>query len=198
MDDPKKRQMKDDDDDLRGQIAALQATVKMLAEQKSGGQMDESRLEAMFTRVGTMIAEAQERAANPSNKIHPGISVYSYPEGDVKRPRPDFKCEMYWLGYPAGLDNTTAEEMELMNQAEPGDYNFRRTDGGLEKFVVTAHRDAGGKPTRLLFSIPDYSNRAAWPDNPTILRQALRIKSPQELELEKLRAEVEALRSVHA
>lgn len=201
--DPKKTLTKTESDDpaddfpeasLQQQVATLQAQVQALLQAKSGGLTDD-RLEQILTRVTQMSAEAHERAANPSNKTHPGISVFSYPEGDRARPRPELKCPMFWLEYPLERDTTSAEEIELLNLAEPGVYTFRRTDGRtLEKLTIEGERDAGGTITRLLFSFPVKEHRDSLPGTPQMLRDAFKVKSPEQLELDRLRAEIAALK----
>lgn len=193
---------KDDDEDvdLRDQIAVLQGQVtKLLAAQTSGGGgLTADALEAMLARVAQMSAEAHERAANPSNKTHPGISVYSYPEGDRARPKPDLKCRMFWVAFELTTDTLKADEVELLNQAEPGRYTFTRTDGSPDTLTIKGATDLSGNLSKLEFEFLAKERRDTLPGMVTMLRQAFRIKSPAELELDSLKAEVERLRSVHA
>lgn len=199
--DPKKYAVtKADDDDLAGddlaaQVSALQETVAaLLAQQKAVGGLTDERLELILNKVAETQAAAAERAANPSNKTHPGMSVYSYPEGDRARPRA-FKCPMTWAGYPLDLDTTTAEEIELFNLAEPGTYTFRRTDGSLDELTVEGKRSPGGQIASLHFTFVVKERRDTLPSIVDMLRFAFRIKSPQEVELEQLRAQLEAMRT---
>lgn len=182
---------------LEAQVAALQAQVAQLLKAKvtaSSGGITEERLEKMLTRVAQITAEAQERAANPSNKVHPHISVYSYPEGDIARRRPDLKCPMFWVGYPIEWDTTTAEEIELLNLAEPGIYTFLRTDGTADELTITGERNPAGKISKLLFHFVTHERRDTLPSTAAQLRSAFKVKTPQEIELALLRSEVDALR----
>jgi len=108
VDDPKRRNKQieaDEPDDLALQVAQLQATVEALLKDKTqSGGISEDKLEAILGRVAQMSADAAERAANPSNKTHPGISVYSNPEGERANPRPPLKCQMFWAGYLIDTD----------------------------------------------------------------------------------------------
>lgn len=192
-----------DDDDatpesLRAEIASLQAQVTALLQAQNmsapSGGITEERLEKMLTRVAQITAEAQERAANPSNKVHPHISVYSYPEGDIARRRPDLKCPMFWVGYPIEWDTTTAEEIELLNLAEPGIYTFLRTDGTADELTITGERNPAGKISKLLFHFVTHERRDTLPSTAAQLRSAFKVKTPQEIELALLRSEVDALR----
>lgn len=184
-------------EDLATQVAALQMTVQALLAQKGNG-LSEDRLEAILGRVAQMSADAAEKAANPSNKTHPGISVYSRSKGDREDPRDALKCQMFWVGYPIDRDTTTDEEINLFNVAEPGIYTFTRTDGSLERLTVTGDRDAAGHTTRLLFTFLTTERRDSLPSMVSILREVFKVKTPEQLELERLRSEVEALRAVHA
>lgn len=193
--DPKKFRGADETDDLREQIEELQATVKALATAKvSSGGLDESALEKILLRVAQVSAEAQERAVNPSNRYHPEISAYSYPEGDRVKPRA-FKCPMFWVGYDLQIDTTTAYELELLNQAQPGSYQFTRTDGSTGALTVTADRGPDGSISRLLFDFETKERRESLPSMATMLQQAFGVKTPEQQELDRLRAEVSAMRS---
>jgi hypothetical protein len=69
-------------DTLQEQLDALQEQVAALLAAKSGpATSDDDRLEKILLRVAQMSADAHERAANPSNKTHPGVSVFSIPKG---------------------------------------------------------------------------------------------------------------------
>lgn len=120
-------------------------------------------------------AEAHQRVTNPSREDGPQKSVYSYPEGDYVRPRPDLKCEMFWMGHPIRQDTAEAEMLELCNRMEPGEYLITKMDGSQAKLTVEGQRDVGGKLTRLLFTFPCLSrdNKNTWPSDVAMLRQAL-------------------------
>jgi hypothetical protein len=181
---------------LQSQVETLQAQVQALLAAQSGGGLTDARLEQILSRVSQMNAEAMERAANPSNKTHPAISAFSRPAGDRADRRDDFKCPMFWLGFPMDWDTTTDEEINLLNRAEPGLFTFLRTDGRTpETLTITGERDPAGKISKLLFSFPVKENRDTLPSMPAMLRAAFKVKSPEQLELERLRAEVEALRT---
>ena len=186
----------DDEDDLQAQVAALSAQVKqLLAQQASGGGLTPDALEAMLGRVAQMSADAHERAANPSNKVHPGISVYSYPEGDVARPRPPLKCRMFWVGFELTTDTLKAEEIELLNLATPGRFTFMRTDRSADTLTVKGATDITGTLDRMEFEFLTKERKETLPGMVDMLRSAFQVKSPQELELDAMKAELERLRS---
>lgn len=86
-------------------------------------------------------ADRQERENEKNDKPHPHISVYSYPEGDIARPRPALKCAILWRDVEQNRDQLTAQEIELLNQLEPGVYIQQRPDGSRLKIEVVGERD---------------------------------------------------------
>lgn len=191
------KRFEDDPEDLANQLETLKAQVAQLlaaAQQPASGGVSAADLERILLRTNQVAADAAQRAANPSNPTHPDISVYSYPEGDRARPR-TFKCEMFWAGYDLGLDTTTAEEIELLNRAEPGLYPFRRTDKTMDVLTVTGERNAGGTLTKLLFTFPTKENLETLPGMDAMLRWAFHVQSAEERELATLRQQLEAMKA---
>jgi hypothetical protein len=183
-----------DDQTLQEQLEAMQAQIEALIAAKSNTGDDE-RLEKILLRVAQMSADAHERAANPSNKTHPGISVFSRPKGDRADPRDPLKCEMYWVGYPIDTDTTTDEEINLLNLAEPGVYPFTRTDNTIEQLTVSGDRAPDGRISKLLFTFPTRENWHSLPGMVAMLRMAFNVKTPEQIELDNLRAEVARLKA---
>ena len=182
-------------DDLKAQVAELSSQVRAMTKAATkGGGLDAAMLEAMLGRVATMTAEAQDRMLHPDNREHPGISVYSYPEGDLKRPRPDLKCAMTWVGYPLTTDTLRWDEIELLNRAEPGDYTFMRTDRSTDKLVIRADRDVLGQPTRLHFEFLTAERKDTLPAMVDMLRSAFHVLTPEQEEIARLKADLERLR----
>jgi hypothetical protein len=129
---------------------------------------------------------------------YPRISVYSYPEGDREHPRQKFKCRMYWVGFDMDWDTTTAEEIELLNQFEPGDYTFRRIGGAPESLTVTGEKNASGVLTKLDFQFASKEQRDTLPPMAWMLRDALGVKTAEQVEIERLKAEIAKLRPAQA
>lgn len=71
-------------------------------------------------------AEAYARLEKKENTEHPQISVFSYPEGNVARPKPHLTCKTFWINNEESEDVLTPEEILLMNETPPGDYRFAR------------------------------------------------------------------------
>ena len=182
-------------DALREEIAGLQAQVQaLLARSQGGGGVDAATLETILARVSQTTAAAVQQAAKRENEQHPGISAYSHPEGDVAKPR-ELKCRMFWVGYDIDVDTVTYEEVGLLNRAEPGVYTFLRPDGRPEQMTVTGERGPDGALQKLLFDFRVREGRETLPSMTTMLRQAFGLKTPEQEELDRLRAELATVRA---
>jgi len=88
---------------------------------------------------------------HPENIDHPGIGIYSYPEGDLAHPKPALQCKIYWVGYELRTDTLTPTEIELLNRLKPGEFRVTKADGTGIPFRVSAKHsdklDANGRPT---------------------------------------------------
>ncbi len=185
-----------DEPDLKAQVAALTAQVSaLLSAQKQAGGITADQLTTVMKEMARVQADAMREANEPDDIDYPRISVYSKPKGDRDDPRPPFKCQMFWAGYDLEHDTTTAAEIDLLNLAEPGEYTFHRIGGALEKLTVRGERNANGTLTKLWFDFPTKEQRDTLPSVVSMLRDAFRVKTPEQVELERLRAEVEALRT---
>lgn len=114
-------------------------------------------------------AKAQKRAMRPENEHHPGISSFSYPEGDQARPRPALECETFYAGYPIELDVALAREIELFNQITlDGIYAVEKSDGSEVKIEVQIERNHRNKPTKKLVILPA-QGKHNWPKQTAVL-----------------------------
>ena len=138
-------------------------------------------------------AEAHARLNHRENTEHPGISVYSFPEGDVQRPKAELKCAMFWVGYPLTKETLTPGEIDLLNRVEePGDFLFHRTDGSAEKLTIDGQKDAKGAWQRITFHFPcQGQNKHNVPSLTALLREVLGLATAED----DLRAELARLRS---
>ncbi len=129
------------------QFAALLASVRDTA---ATGQMD--RLEQILLKTAEVSAQTMKRALKPENDHHPGVSVFSYPEGDVAKPRPALAHEVYWNGFPVHQFPETWHwlELELLARIAPGEYFVSKAnDEGAHAVSATGEYDADGKLTKL-------------------------------------------------
>jgi hypothetical protein len=147
----------DENAELRATVAALASQVGTHedadAERGHYGGPARSRDEQVDSGAGRRAAGRDcARLPNGTSATTSTIRVSAstaIPKGDRARQRPPFKCKMFWVGFDMDWDTTTAQEIELLNQMEPGDYTFRRIGGAPEELHVTGERNASGKLTKL-------------------------------------------------
>lgn len=149
-------------------------------------------------------AEARERLEEKENAKHPHISAFSYPEGDIARPKARFVCETLWVGVPLMEENETPEEIDLLNELPLGDFMFTRADGSKTEMSVVGDRDNAGRLSRKSITFACRGDMAKnLPPKTQQLREVLgKMTREQELEVEvtKLRSLVDlaALKAVSA
>lgn len=145
-------------------VAGLPETVTLSREQfaellqaRTGASgLTPDVLQAIMDRTAQTSAEAMQKALKPENTEHPGVSAYSYPEGDLARPRPVLPFELFWQGFPIHREPETSAwwELEGYLTLKPGEFFLSkrngdpndlakvtvratyRPDGSVEKFTV--------------------------------------------------------------
>ena len=138
---------------------------------------------------------------HPENIDHPGIGVYSYPEGDLAHPKEPLKCRMIWCGYDLRTDTLKPGEVDLLNRLQPGEFRVTKADGTGIPFRVSAKLsdklDGQGRPTYEELSVWFPCKGDARQNHMSMssyLRQALGDKLPTldeaMAELAKLKAEL--------
>lgn len=136
LDDPKRRQSEHEAAPTMAEVlASIRDLVQVAVTAKTADQKD-----ALQTQV-----ELMERLINktrPENPEHPGVSVYSYPEGDLAATAAGkvkaLKCKMFWVGYDLNVDTLTPDEIDLLNRVQPGDFRVTKADGTAIPFKVSA------------------------------------------------------------
>ena len=131
------------DDKFELLIAALTA--------RQGETLTKDALEDILTRTAQVSATSMQRALKPENQDHPGVSVFSYPEGDKARPRPTLPFRFFYNNFPVHKFPETHHwrELELASQLEPGTFTVLRKDGSPMQVEVTADRDPKGVITEI-------------------------------------------------
>ena len=173
------------------------ALMAQLAADKSGNT---AQNDATLSLIEKLITKT-----HPENVEHPGISVYSHPEGDRVHPKEDLHCKMFWIGYELNTDTLRPDEIALLNRVQPGEFRVTKADGTCIPFRITAKQSdklgEDGRPTveQLSMWFPCKGDQR---DNhlsmTSYLQQVLGDKLPtiQEAlaELAKLKAELAAAR----
>lgn len=156
-------------------IAALTA--------RASDSLDKTTLKEILTETAQISATSMQKALKPENEAHPGISSFSYPEGDVARPRPTLPYEFLWNNYPVHKFPETQHwrELELMCQVQPGEYTVLRRDGSKMAVTVKAERNADGAITRLSVEFPiNRDEKALVPPMAVVLYQLVHPDNPKQ------------------
>jgi hypothetical protein len=93
----------------------LEKLVSQLVEKSSSAGLTMDQLESILDRVGKNSADAMRHSLKPENPDHPAISAFSYPEGDIKRPKPDLRVKTWFCGIEENKDRLTPAEVEAYN-----------------------------------------------------------------------------------
>lgn len=115
-------------------------------------------------------AQAMQKAMKPENETHPGISVFSHPEGDQKRPKPQLPYQLFWNNYPVYKfpETETWKEWEFYSQLTVGEFTCLRKDGSRMTVTVKGERDADQKLTKVEVTFP-ISREEKWLVPPTLV-----------------------------
>ncbi len=138
---------------------------ELLAQSKSSDMDPQAFAEAS--------ARAHQQLNKKENDFCPEKSVYSYPEGDRERPRPEMRCDTYWCGDKVEEKSLhTVLERELMNRVSPGSYLCSRPDGSTIKVDVIGTYDHKKELTKVEFTFPVERNMQV-PSMTTWLREMI-------------------------
>lgn len=119
--------------------------------------LDADSLATILRETSEATAKSMQKALKPENSDHPGLSVFSHPDGEKAVPKPPLPYELFWNGYPVHKfpeTETWSEWLAQSNMPGPGKYTVLRSD--LSKMVVdvTAELNADGAPTKVLVTHP--------------------------------------------
>lgn len=142
-DEPKKQEQ---------EMTAFERAVVRLIEEGQKNQMSPDMLAGILEKVGVQSAHVMHKAVRPENEIHPHISAFSYPEGDIARPKPAMKRDVYFNFHKEDPEQLTPAEIEAYNaidddcEARGGQYTIEIRGRGrkreeLHMTVPVAHFD---------------------------------------------------------
>ena len=141
-------------------------------------QMTPEELTVILKTISESSAAGMKRSLRPENETHPGISAYSYPEGEVARPKPTLTRETFFVGGRLREETLTPKEIELCN-ALMGD---RESRGGTWPATDARH----GSHERLFINVPcktvdDRMNLPSFTQVLVELQQGREAASPEHL-----------------
>jgi hypothetical protein len=128
---------------------------------KASSTGDGSAAEAMMAMV-----QAQQRTVRQSNAYTPGISPFSYPEGEEARPKPKLDRDTWWLGTRAEESQLTPDEILAFNSVTTskvwrGDPKFGAEVTPKRRFIMLPHQsidDRMGLPQNVPLAIRELLN----------------------------------------
>lgn len=146
---------------------ALGATLEQVKDLAASG-FGYAQIKTLATTLGTAKAQGaglsaadlrqvlqdQRKALRPENDRHPGKSAFSYPEGDVARPKPALRRKTFFNGIKEEEDALSPAEIELYNRFEhPGrearkgmwKAHVKRNGSAEELFIVTEPHTLDGR-----------------------------------------------------
>lgn len=158
--------------------------IQALMAQQSNGITKETLAEILASQ-----ATAVQKAMKPENETHPGISAFSYPEGDRARPRPVLPHEFLYNNYPMHKFPETEHwrELELACEVVPGSYTVIRRDGSRMSVEVKGERNADGKLTKVSVEFPvSREEKALVPPKQVVLYQLVHNENPKKAFVEAM------------
>jgi len=93
----------------------LETLVEKLIDRGEQSGLSPSQLEAILEKVGLSTAQAMRSSLKPENPDHPHISAFSYPEGDLARPKPELRVKTIFCGMEENADRLTPTEIQAYN-----------------------------------------------------------------------------------
>jgi hypothetical protein len=156
---------------------------------RQDGSISKDDLREILVETQKSSATAMQKAMKPENDTHPGISAFSYPEGDAAKPKPTLPFQFFYNAYPCHKFPETEHwrELELMAQVQPGEYTVIRKDGSKMAVTVKGERDADNKLTAIKVEFPiSRDEKALVPPKSVVLYQLVHPDNPRKRFLEAM------------
>lgn len=96
----------------------LEKLLTMFLEQGQKNQFTPEALGAVLEKVGLSTALGMQKAVRPENDPHPHASAFSYPEGDIARPKPKLKRDTFFNYHKENEEQLTPSEIEAYNSID--------------------------------------------------------------------------------
>lgn len=170
------------------EMTPFEKAVLTLIEQGQKNQMSPETLAGILDKVGVNVAHGMHKAVRPENEIHPHISAFSYPEGDIARPKPDLKRTVYFNFHKEKKEDLTPAEIEAYNsinddcEARGGQFTIQirnrgRKEEELHLTVPVAHFDHRmNLPGSLLLLLHELKTGRGVDDMNELLAEVVRLR----------------------
>lgn len=127
----------------QGSYNQFQQLIGALIEGMKGIAMSPESLKDILKQQGEITAELSRKARWPENPQHPGISAYSYPEGDLAHEKPKLSRETYFCGAREDEEHLTPGEILAYNAI----ISPKVCRGGAWRAEIIQSQAMGAKPT---------------------------------------------------
>jgi len=163
----------------RDMAAVIDLLIDKIGQLSAGnGGITTEQLDKLLEKTAGTTADAFRQALIPENKVHPGISVFSYPEGEQKRPSPKLKLETIFCGYRQRTDNVQPEVIDAFNALADGQ-TYEARDGRWKAWIAR-----NGTQSILMVHCDEAIDRDRARDLPSDLAILLELKNgPQAVDL---------------
>lgn len=135
----------------------------------------------------------QEQTRPHENLFNPPMVSHYNPLGERDHPRPELKCDMYWVGYKLHKEGLTPLEIDLLNKMKPGSYWVTKADLRRIRLNIKAKEDDAGQLEKLTFHFPCKGPEDRQSHAP--MTQYLREILGENVTIESLLAQVEKLKA---
>lgn len=148
---------KDEKAELTSDDKLMMLLEALVAQKQQAQPFDMVALKEVLAQTSQQTAQAMQKAMKPENTEHPGISAFSYPEGDLARQKVLPPYEIWYFNYPVHMFPETEHwrELELIGQVQPGVYSILLKDQSMMQIDVKGTRDGNGKLRKLEIGIPE-------------------------------------------
>jgi hypothetical protein len=168
--------------------------IRMLGEKLSAAAISPDILREIMVESQKAAAAATQKAMKPENAEHPHVSAFSYPEGDILRPKPKLTRDTFFCGIREDEDRLTPSEILAYN-AFVKDMESR---GGSWRAEVIKPKSIGGKGVLNIWVPKDsVDQRMMLPHQLTLLLHELN-GGPSTQDISSLLAQIEHLKGALA
>lgn len=167
----------------------LESALLKFLEMGQQNALTPEMLREIVSTVGIQSAQVMHKAVRPENEIHPHISAYSYPEGDIARPKPKLARKVFLNFHEEREDQLTPHEIDAYNsftddrEARNGNFKAtikqrgRKTEELHITVPVAGINDRMNVPMSLLLLVHELQTGKSMEDMNTLLAELATLKA---------------------
>jgi hypothetical protein len=167
----------------------LETLLAKFLETGMQNQLTPDMLREIVSTVGVQSAQVMHKAVRPENEIHPHISAFSYPEGDIARPKPKLARKTFVNFSEQREEQLTPYEIDSLNsfaddcEARNGNFKAiikqrgRKTEELHITVPVAGINDRMNVPMSLLLLVHELQTGKSMEDMNTLLAELATLKA---------------------